>query len=105
VYVAVDEAALADRLALLPDVSRLAADETVSFEATLPGRGAFPRRPESTPSTPARVGLGDAIGWVTSRLGIRECGPCGQRKMRLNRVSLSSPRRRPIPRHPGDLRP
>lgn len=37
-------------------------------------------------STPGRVGAGDAVAAVTSRLGIKKCAPCAQRQAALNRM-------------------
>jgi hypothetical protein len=40
------------------------------------------------------VGLGDAIGRVTRRLGIRTCGGCGKRAAALNRWVIFTKRTR-----------
>lgn len=80
VYVAPEEPAVVDRVARLPDVRRLARDEAVEFEATLPGQGAFPAK------TSGHIGLGDAIAWLTGRLHIQECSACRRRKNWLNSV-------------------
>ena len=39
------------------------------------------------------VGLGDVIKRVTSRAGVRPCGPCRERAARLNRWLVFSGRR------------
>jgi hypothetical protein len=95
VYAALDEPGVVDRIAQLPDVRRLTPDEAVSLEATLPGGGMLPsHRHTARPGhavlaeRSGRVGLGDVIGWLTRTLRIQECGPCSQRKKRLNRITI-----------------
>jgi hypothetical protein len=94
VYVALDKPGIIDGIARLPDVRRLAPDEAVKFEATLPGGGAFASHgyPHSghaiRKETRDRAGLGDMVSWLTSTLGIQECGACSQRKKRLNKISV-----------------
>jgi hypothetical protein len=89
VYAAPLDRAMVDRVAEFPDVRRLAPDEAIEFEAGLPGPGAF-RTGESE-----RRGLGDLVGWFATKLHIRECGACGERRKRLNQLTARrSPRAR-----------
>jgi hypothetical protein len=94
VYAALAEPGIVDRIAQLPDVRRLAPDEAVRFEATLPGRGAFPMHGHTRAAhgvrgeTSGGLRLGDVVSWFTRTLHIRECGACSQRRKRLNKLTV-----------------
>jgi hypothetical protein len=97
VYAALAEPGMVDRIAKLPDVRRLAPDEAVEFEATLPGTGAFPMQGHTRAAqgvvaeASGHRGLGDVISWFTSKLHIQECSACKQRRRRLNRLTSWRP--------------
>jgi hypothetical protein len=98
VYVAVREAAAMEALLQQSDVRQLTADEAQRIEESLPGIGAA--RLDSLGASSAdsqskyrRLGLGDLVSRVTSRLGIRECDACGRRKTRLNSLTVWRTRR------------
>lgn len=98
VYVALKEAEAADTLLLQSDVRQLTADEAQRIEESLPGIGAarlhsLGARSADSQSRHGRLGLGDLVSWVTSRLGIRECDACGRRKKRLNSLTIWRTRR------------
>lgn len=42
-------------------------------------------KPENTKPEPSK-GLGDSIAKVTKKLGIKECGGCRKRRIKLNRL-------------------
>jgi hypothetical protein len=94
VYVALDELDVIHRISQLPDVHRLSADEAASFEATLPGSGAFANHGHMGPNHHAEeektneVGLGDVVSWLTNTLGIHECSACSERKKKLNKLTI-----------------
>jgi hypothetical protein len=93
VYAAPVAPGVADRIAQLPDVRRLPLDEAIKFEATLPGKGAFPMHGHTRAqgvrvSTSGRLGLGDMVRWLTSTLHIQECSACNQRKKSFNKVTV-----------------
>ena len=94
VYAAPEEPGVLDRIAQLPDVRRLTRDEAANFETTLPGGGSpgshghVPPGPTALVQPSGRVGLGDAVSWLTSTLGMHECGACRERKKRLNRIAI-----------------
>lgn len=98
VYVAVKEAEAADTLLRQSDVRQLTADEAQRIEESLPGIGAarlhsLGARPADSQNGYRRLGLGDLVSRVTSRLGIRECDACGRRKKRLNSLTIWRTRR------------
>lgn len=45
-------------------------------------------------------GLGDAVSWVTKKLGIKECGGCSKRKAWLNKAVPFKTQERKWPGHP-----
>jgi hypothetical protein len=93
VFVAVDEAAVAD-LERYPDVRRLSRAESAELEATLPGGGLPATRANQSrvdgrrAERGGRLGLGDLVAWITRRLGVPECAGCSKRRRRLNRIAL-----------------
>lgn len=98
VYVAVRETGAADTLLRQSDVRRLPADEAQRIEDSLPGIGAAKLYSLGVPSDDPqsryrRLGLGDLVSRVTSRLGIPECDACGRRKKKLNALTIWRPRR------------
>lgn len=98
VYVAVQETGAADTLLRQPDVRQLPADEAQRIEDSLPGIGAAKLHSLSVPSDDSqsryrRLGLGDLVSRVTSRLGIPECDACGRRKKKLNALTIWRPGR------------
>lgn len=93
VYVAVRETDAADTLLRQPDVRRLTAGEAQRIEDSLPGIGVAKLDSLGAPSAGSqgryrRPGLGDLVSRVTNRLGIPECDACGQRKKRLNGLTI-----------------
>lgn len=98
VYAAVRETGAADTLLRQPDVRRLTADEAQRIEDSLPGIGAARLHSLDAPSPDSqnryrRLGLGDLVSRVTNGLGIPECDACGQRKKRLNSLTVWRTRR------------
>ena len=98
VYVALKEAEAADTLLQQSDVRQLTADEAQRIEESLPGIGAARLHSLGVPSADSqgryrRLGLGDLVSRVTSRLGIPECDACGRRKKRLNGLTVWRTRR------------
>jgi hypothetical protein len=93
VYAALEEPGVVDRITQLPDVRRLSPDEAINFEATLPGGGAASHGQIRSGQAvlverSGRVGLGNVVSWLTSKLGIQECDACSQRKRRFNKVTV-----------------
>jgi hypothetical protein len=98
VYVAVRETDTVDSLLRQSDVRQLTADEAHRIEDSLPGIGAaklnsLGASPADSHSRYRRLGLGDLVSRVTSRLGIPECDACGRRKKRLNGLTVWRTRR------------
>jgi hypothetical protein len=92
VYAALEPRVI-DRLARLSDVRRLTPGEASNLEATLPGgrdsvtnRHKHPRQVAEDESAPP--GLGDAVSWLTSRMGIQECDGCNRRRKKLNKIAI-----------------
>lgn len=81
-YLSFERKKAPDELAHYLDVRMLTDGEGREFEEGLP----FPMPP---PTVRRRgIGLGDAISWLTGRIGIDECAGCRRRKSQLNRVSV-----------------
>jgi len=93
VYAAL-EPKVVDRFTQLPNVRRLTSDEASNLEATLPGGGGSLTDRHMHPSQAAvdessgHLGLGDAVSWLTSRMGIQECGACNRRRKKLNKIAI-----------------
>ena len=76
-----------------PDCRRLTSAEGRELEETFPFPIASPGQQHVDENQP--VGLGDAVAWLASRLGIEECEPCRKRKRWLNKVVVWGWWRRP----------
>ena len=93
VYLASRGEAFTRELLEKPDVRWLSEAEARTLEASLPGVGAArlhslgKARGQSVTSD-RRILLGDLISRVTAGLGISECSACGQRKRKLNRITV-----------------
>jgi len=92
VYVASQSERAAEELGQLVGVRQLSVDEARVLEASLPGVGiarlhSLGSDSHSMSSTGKRLRLGDAVTWITRRLGIQECDACRQRKEKLNRIA------------------
>jgi hypothetical protein len=81
-YVSFEDERAPDELAHYSDVRVLTDSEGRELEKGLP----FPMVPTVVPRR--GIGLGDAISWLTGRIGIDECAGCRRRKSQLNRVSI-----------------
>jgi hypothetical protein len=84
-YASFEDERAPNELAHYFDVRVLTDAEGREFERSLP----LPFY--TAPPTVRRrsIRLGDAIAWVTARMGIEECEGCRRRKGRLNKISVS----------------
>jgi len=83
-FVALNDEHIRDELASYPDVRVLSEKERREFEGSLPFQG--PLVVGTRSDVGRAVGLGDLVSSITTRLGIRECSGCRNRKSRLNSI-------------------
>ena len=93
VYVAFKDETAREEAAKQPDCRLLSLIEARELEDSFPFPIASPGQQHVDENQP--VGLGDAVAWLASRLGIEECEPCRKRKRSLNRVVIWGWWRRP----------
>jgi len=93
VYVAFEDETARQEAAQQPDCRLLTSTEGRELEDSFPFPIASPGQQHVDENQP--VGLGDAVAWLASRVGIEECGPCQKRKRWLNRLIIWGWWRRP----------